>query len=80
MPQSAQKSSLSSTSGACCSGLTGSPYWMKYGFSRSSLGAAAEARTAIFHMTSRSSTPAAVMTIGLVVLLTMARKHSRYEA
>ena len=76
MPQSAQKRSLSRTSGACCSGLTGSPYWMKYGLARSS-SAPPRSSQAIFHMTSRSSTPAAVMTIGLVVLLTMARKHSR---
>ena len=76
MPLSAQKSSLSSTSGACCSGLTGSPYWMKYGLARSSSSPPRKA-AAIFCMTSRSSTPAAVMTIGLVVLLTMARKHSR---
>jgi len=79
MPQSAQKSSLSSTSGACCRGLTGSPYWMKYGLARNS-SAPPRSSEAIFHMTSRSSTPAAVMTIGLVVLLTIWRKLSRYEA
>ena len=76
MPLSAQKSSLSSTSGACCSGLTGSPYWMKYGFSRSSSSPPRNA-AAICCMTARSSTPAAVMTIGLAVLLTITRKHSR---
>ena len=79
MPLSAQKSSLSTTSAGCVRGITGSPYWMKYGLERSPP-APPRSSQAIRHITSRSPAPAAVMTSGFVVLLAIARKLSRYAA
>ncbi len=49
---------------------------MKYGLARSS-SAPPRSALAIAHMTSRSPASSEVMTIGLVVLVTMARKLSR---
>ena len=60
------------------SGLTGSRYMVKYGLAASSSGPPRSA-SAISHITARSPACSEVMTIGLVVLVTMARKLSRYE-
>jgi hypothetical protein len=70
MPWSAQNSSLSTVSKGCLSGVTGWLYMTKYGLARSS---SAPPRTsqAMRHMGSTVSTPPAVMTSGLVVLLIM---------
>ena len=76
MPQSAQKSSFSMLSTGCESGLTGSRYMVKYGLARSS-SAPPRSSQAISHNTLRSPAFSAVITIGLVVLVTMARKLSR---
>ncbi len=64
-PLSAQKSSLSTVSNGCLSGVTGWLYMTKYGLSRS---ACSPPRTsqAIRHMGSTVSTPPAVITSGLV--------------
>ena len=79
MPRSAQKSSLSTVSNGCLSGLTGWLYMTKYGFWRS---ASAPPRTAqaIFHIGSTVSTPPAVITSGLVVAAIMARNWRGYAS
>ena len=60
------------------SGLTGSRYIVKYGLAASSSGPPRSA-SAMAHMTVRSPSSSDVMTIGLVVLVTIVRKLSRYE-
>ena len=78
-PLSAQKSSLSTVSNGCLSGVTGWLYMMKYGFSRS---ACSPPRTsqAMRHMGSTVSTPPAVITSGLVVAGIMARNWRGYAS
>ena len=76
MPQSAQKSSFSMLSTGCESGLTGSRYIVKYGLARSS-SLPPRSSPAISQKTLRSAAFSAVITSGLVVLVTIARKLSR---
>ena len=78
MPWSAQNSSFSMLSTGWLNGLTGSRYMMKYGLAASSSGPP-RSSSATAHMTARSPACSDVITIGLVVLVTIALKLSRYE-
>ncbi len=76
MPLSAQNSSLAMLSTGWLSGLTGSRYMVKYGLARNS-SSPPRSSQATRHITSRSPACSEVITMGLVVLLAMARKLSR---
>ena len=76
MPWSAQKSSLAMLSAGWLRGLTGSRYIVKYGLAASASGPPRSA-SATAHITARSPACSEVMTIGLVVLETIALKLSR---